>query len=166
MVNYLQENALYEEGILRLSGGLSEINAMRATLQRGEHIDYSTHDTNAVAGLLKCFFRELPEPLIPEPYHSGTLEIMSNSDLPDDQRVVDLKAVIDQLPPENYQVLQILMHFLVQVNLAADKNKMTVQNLITCMVPTLKCVPGVFMYVIPNYDFIFANWEAQEAQDS
>jgi len=155
MVQFLEAKGLHEEGLLRLSGSVAEINKMKEALQHGEDVDFNEHDPHAVTGLLKLFLRELPEPLIPEPYHYKSLEIMGNAEMMDDQKVVEVKMIIDQLPPENHAMLRALMNFLVQVNAAADKNKMNIPNLITCMVPTLKCVPGIFMYVIPNFDFIF-----------
>jgi RalA-binding protein 1 len=155
MIQYLEEKGLQEEGILRVSGSVGEINSLKEALQHGEDVDYSSHDPHAVAGLLKVFFRELPAPIIPEPYHSRILEVMFNQDMLDDQRVVEVKMILDQLPIPNRAILRMLMNFLVKVNCNADKNKMTIQNLVTCMVPTIKCVPGVFMYVIPNFDFVF-----------
>jgi len=160
MLQFLEAKGLQEEGILRLSGSVAEISKLKEALQHGEDVDFFEHDPHAVAGLLKCFLRELPDPLIPEPYHSRSLELMGNSEILDEQKTVQVKMIIDQLPPENHAILRALMSFLVRVYSAADKNKMTILNLITCMVPTLKCVPGIFMYVIPNFDFVFdVNWE-------
>ncbi len=58
-------SALDEEGLLRISGSVSEIQQMRADIEQGKPIDFSTHDPHAVAGIVKCFFRELPEKIVP-----------------------------------------------------------------------------------------------------
>ena len=44
---------LNEEGILRISGSVAEINKMRDALTHGEEVDFNEHDVNAIAGLLK-----------------------------------------------------------------------------------------------------------------
>jgi hypothetical protein len=44
---------LNEEGILRLSGSLAEINQLKEAVQHGQDVDFFEHDVHAVAGLLK-----------------------------------------------------------------------------------------------------------------
>jgi len=44
-----------EEGILRISGSLSEINNIREQVNQGKFI-FAKKDPHAVASLLKCFF--------------------------------------------------------------------------------------------------------------
>jgi hypothetical protein len=57
--------ALDLEGIFRLSGGALLIEKMKDQLDRGKSIDFdNVKDCHAVAGLLKSWLRELPEPLM------------------------------------------------------------------------------------------------------
>lgn len=67
MVAYLQENGLDTLGIFRLSGSAERVNELREGLEKGEGLKAVASDPgdlHAVAGLLKAFLRELPEPLL------------------------------------------------------------------------------------------------------
>ena len=63
-LSYLEKSGLDEEGLFRLSGSLREIAKLRGTFQSGEipPID-AVGDPHVITGLLKLYFRELPEPL-------------------------------------------------------------------------------------------------------
>ena len=53
-----------EEGIFRLSGSSTHIKELREAFDRGEEVDLTlVKDEHVVTGLLKLYFRELPEPL-------------------------------------------------------------------------------------------------------
>ncbi|XP_028809235.1 rho GTPase-activating protein 11B-like isoform X2 [Denticeps clupeoides] len=53
------------EGIFRKSGSVAHIKALQAKLDKGEDCLSSALPLD-VAGLLKQFFRELPEPILPQ----------------------------------------------------------------------------------------------------
>lgn len=52
------------EGLFRRCGNLTTINDIKRRVNTGEAVDLKDIDTHAVAGLLKCFLRELNEPLL------------------------------------------------------------------------------------------------------
>lgn len=52
------------EGLFRRCGNLTTINDIKRRINTGEALDLKDVDTHAVAGLLKCFLRELNEPLL------------------------------------------------------------------------------------------------------
>jgi hypothetical protein len=64
------------EGIYRLSGSANHINHMKSLFDNdSSQVDFTNpesfyHDVNSVAGLLKQFFRELPDPLFTSQYYS------------------------------------------------------------------------------------------------
>ncbi|XP_033000675.1 rho GTPase-activating protein 11B-like [Lacerta agilis] len=60
---YLEEH-IGTEGLFRLSGSVVRIKALKGKLDQGENC-LSTAQPCDVAGLLKQFFRELPEPILP-----------------------------------------------------------------------------------------------------
>eukprot|EP01114_Cavostelium_apophysatum_P021730 TRINITY_DN7661_c0_g1_i2.p1 TRINITY_DN7661_c0_g1~~TRINITY_DN7661_c0_g1_i2.p1 ORF type:complete len:778 (-),score=256.07 TRINITY_DN7661_c0_g1_i2:1148-3481(-) len=62
-IAFLTEKGLKEEGLFRLSGHAKDMSALTAAINQGEEIDLSDKDLHAVAGLLKQFLRNLPEPL-------------------------------------------------------------------------------------------------------
>jgi len=50
---------------LRLSGSKKDIDELKETYNSGRAPDVTKYDPHAVTGLLKQFFRELTEPLVP-----------------------------------------------------------------------------------------------------
>lgn len=52
------------EGIFRRSGNHSEINALKERVNRGEDVDLKDVNVHVIASLLKCFLRDLSEPLL------------------------------------------------------------------------------------------------------
>eukprot|EP01113_Clastostelium_recurvatum_P040702 TRINITY_DN6352_c1_g1_i2.p1 TRINITY_DN6352_c1_g1~~TRINITY_DN6352_c1_g1_i2.p1 ORF type:complete len:155 (+),score=32.55 TRINITY_DN6352_c1_g1_i2:258-722(+) len=91
---------------------------------------------------------------------------LSSDVITDDVRVMILKRdILDLLPWGSHEVLRVLFGLLVKIVLNCEKNKMTLQNLITCMVPSLRCIPGVMLYAVQYYDYCFAeSWVDGEAE--
>lgn len=65
LIMYLRSNALDEEGLFRTSANANQINDLKERLDRGLDVQWSNFDIPTLAGLLKAYVRELPEPLIP-----------------------------------------------------------------------------------------------------
>lgn len=63
-VAFLQDNAIKQEGIFRISPSASIIELAKGKYDSGEDIAIESYDHNVAAGLLKLYFRELPEPLL------------------------------------------------------------------------------------------------------
>jgi len=139
VVSYLDQRGLETEGIFRLSGSVNTIEALRDMFDIGEEVDLQTcEDPHTVAGLLKSFMRELPEPLLTwELYDSFTNACRGASKEDAVQNVIKLTS---KLPIENFIVLKYLSSFLRRVSLHAGTNKMSLPNLGTCFGPNLlKC---------------------------
>lgn len=62
------------------------------------------HDINSVAGLLKTFFRELPDPLFTNQHYNDFIEAAKVED--DNGRRDAIHAVINDLPDANYATLR------------------------------------------------------------
>ncbi|CAI8043664.1 Rho GTPase-activating protein 39 [Geodia barretti] len=56
------------EGIFRVPGDIDEVNALKLKVEKGDIPMESLKDPHVPASLLKLWFRELEEPLIPEEY--------------------------------------------------------------------------------------------------
>jgi len=71
------------EGIYRLSGTQSHVNKIKAMFDNdASRVDFRDpanfiHDVNSVAGLLKQFFRDLPDPLLTSEHYAGFIEAAS-----------------------------------------------------------------------------------------
>ena len=63
-ISFLEENALKQEGLFRISPSASIIELAKGKYDGGEDIALDCYDHNVAAGLLKLYFRELPEPLL------------------------------------------------------------------------------------------------------
>ncbi|XP_027057443.1 protein FAM13A-like isoform X1 [Pocillopora damicornis] len=78
----------------------------------------------AVAGLLKLFLRELPEPLIPQDMTADFIKVyQAHKD--DGGGLSDMKALLEKLPASNYHLLKYLCTFLVTVSMSEENNKMS-----------------------------------------
>ncbi|KAK7501998.1 hypothetical protein BaRGS_00006750, partial [Batillaria attramentaria] len=131
----LLEFGMEEEGLFRIAGGALKVKKLRACLDA--HVidmeEFST-DPHTVAGVLKQYLRELPEPLLTFELYS---EFMQTTTLPHEQRMQALLAAVNKLPPANYNNVRYLIKFLAQLAQKSSKNKMTPSNIGIVMGPNL-----------------------------
>ncbi|CAJ1051348.1 rho GTPase-activating protein 39 isoform X2 [Xyrichtys novacula] len=121
------------EGIFRVPGDIDEVNALKLQVDQWR-IPENLSDPNVPASLMKLWYRELEEPLIPMNFYR---QCVNNCDDP-----VAAIAVVQSLPELNRLVLCYFIHFL-QV-FAQPSNvaitKMDVNNLAMVMAPNcLRC---------------------------
>jgi len=93
------------------------------------------HDVASVTGLLKQFFRDLPDPLLTSAHYAEFIHAARIDD--DIVRRDSLHAVINALPDPNYATLRVLTLHLNRVQEHSSVNRMTAQNLAICFGPTL-----------------------------
>jgi Rho GTPase-activating protein 11 len=130
------QSEIESEGIFRKSGSLKRQRSIRKQLEKGKLLN-NRHDVNDVASLLKFFFRELPEPLIPPgAIQEALLKCVSQSMTYKEKRDGVLMVML-LLPPININTLAFLLQFLKSVAKYADKNLMTIDNLIKVFTPTI-----------------------------
>lgn len=125
---------------------------MRAEIGKGI-IKLQGRDTNAVAGVLKYFFRELPE-LIPAEINNGAKVVLNFAIEPQDL-IDEMKNIIAGLPKYNYETFKLLIRFMNKIKENQSVNKMTMDNILRVMIPTLNCLPSIVSVAMDNYDFIF-----------
>ncbi|KAH8782342.1 hypothetical protein F5882DRAFT_428823 [Hyaloscypha sp. PMI_1271] len=129
------------EGIYRLSGTQSHVNKIKAMFDNdASRVDFRDpanfiHDVNSVAGLLKQFFRDLPDPLLTSEHYAGFIEAAKSDD--DIVRRDSLHAIINSLPDPNYATLRALTLHLHRVTEASSANRMNTSNLAIVFGPTL-----------------------------
>jgi len=137
-ISYLEKpEYLKQEGIFRLSGSQEEINRLKQLYLEGKPVDLHkmARDVNDVTGLLKCFFRELPEAILTWELYECFLAAICIPDL--EARMDCLRKVIVLLPPCNRLILDRLLGFLKKVTSNQSSNKMSAQNLAIVFSPTL-----------------------------
>ncbi|XP_026328625.1 rho GTPase-activating protein 39 [Hyposmocoma kahamanoa] len=123
------------EGIFRVSADVDEVNALKAKIDNWELPDASTlTDAHAPASLLKLWYRELYEPLIPDHLYGAC--IAAGSDF-----AVCTRA-LQRLPHINRMVLTYLIQFLQQFTApeVVSQTKMDSANLAMVFAPNcLRC---------------------------
>ncbi|XP_069740390.1 rho GTPase-activating protein 39-like isoform X3 [Narcine bancroftii] len=121
------------EGIFRVPGDIDEVNALKLQIDQWRIPD-NLADPHIPASLLKLWYRELEEPLIPQKFYSQCVNNYENPEA--------AVAVVASLPEINRLVLGYLIHFL-QIfaqPINVSKTKMDVNNLAMVMAPNcLRC---------------------------
>ncbi|TQV93231.1 hypothetical protein V2A60_010334 [Cordyceps javanica] len=131
------------EGIYRQSGSLTHINKLKSMFDADSQnpaLDFRNpesfyHDVNSVTGLLKQFFRDLPDPILTSEHHSSFINAAKHDD--DIVRRDSLHAIINSLPDPNYATLRAITLHLYRVMDNAHINRMNSHNLAVIFGPTL-----------------------------
>uniref|UniRef100_A0A4W3ICW8 Family with sequence similarity 13 member A n=1 Tax=Callorhinchus milii TaxID=7868 RepID=A0A4W3ICW8_CALMI len=158
---------LQQEGIFRVNGNVKAVERLRLKYDKGEKLDLAEEgDICSVASLLKLFLRELPDAVIPSKLHLRFMQFQYDHN----GNLEELKYLIKQLPDINYCLLKFLCHFLTQVAIHHEANRMTVYNLGTVFGPNVfRVSPGfegmkeqnisnkLMASMLENYDFFFEN---------
>ncbi len=110
------------------------------------------HDVNSVAGLLKQFLRDLPDPLLTSDNYSAFIEAAKQDD--DIVRRDSMHAIINGLPDPNYATLRALTLHLYRVMENSTVNRMNSQNLSIIFGPTL-------MGTAPGSNIVDAAWQVR-----
>ncbi|XP_051900033.1 uncharacterized protein LOC127586267 [Pristis pectinata] len=122
------------EGIFRKSGSAFRMKNLKAKLQQGD-CSLELSSTSDVAGLLKQFFRELPEPIVPAGFH-GPLCQAQRLQTEDERSAVTLLLTC-LMPRPNVTTMKYFLSFLQTVAGRSEKNKMGVRNLAVVFTPNL-----------------------------
>ncbi|XP_012683910.1 rho GTPase-activating protein 35 [Clupea harengus] len=136
-IRYIEATGLTTEGLFRVSGNKSEMESMQRQFEQDHCLDLVEKDftVNTVAGALKAFFSELPDPLIPYSLQTEMVEAFKINDR--EQRLHTMKDVLRRFPRENYDVFRHVMSHLNKVSQWNRVNLMTSENLAICFWPTL-----------------------------
>lgn len=108
---------------------------MRKRYDEGERPNFTEEciDVHTAASLLKLYFRELPEPIIPFEHFESFLNLATsfryNSN--HDSTFKSLKTLVRSIPQENYTLLKYITGFLNEISEKQHVNKMTEKNIAT-----------------------------------
>ncbi|KAL4240846.1 Rho GTPase-activating protein 17 [Mactra antiquata] len=132
---YLLDEGLDEEGLFRIAGMASKVKKLKASFDAGVEIEENKDlDPHTVAGALKQYLRELPEPLLTFKLFP---DFMAAAQQQADQRLQALWCVVDRLPKPNYDNFRYLIKFLSKLTERSDVNKMTPSNIAIVIGPNL-----------------------------
>uniref|UniRef100_A0A8C6DZH3 BCR activator of RhoGEF and GTPase n=1 Tax=Moschus moschiferus TaxID=68415 RepID=A0A8C6DZH3_MOSMO len=137
-VEEIERRGMEEVGIYRVSGVATDIQALKAAFDlnnKDVSVMMSEMDVNAIAGTLKLYFRELPEPLFTDEFYPNFAEGIALSD-PVARESCMLNLLLS-LPEANLLTFLFLLDHLKRVAEKETVNKMSLHNLATVFGPTL-----------------------------
>ncbi|NXU82413.1 3BP1 protein, partial [Xiphorhynchus elegans] len=135
-VMMLLASGMREEGLFRLAAGASVLRKLKSSLASGSNaLEEFYSDPHAVAGALKSYLRELPQPLMTFELYDEWVKVASLKDI--DSRVQSLQNTCSRLPRESYDNLRYLIKFLAKLAEHQEVNKMTPSNIAIVLGPNL-----------------------------
>ncbi|XP_046408853.1 rho GTPase-activating protein 44-like isoform X2 [Ischnura elegans] len=135
----LLELGMEEEGLFRVAGGASKVRRMKMSfdaccLSLSTALEY--HDPHVIAGALKSYLRELPEPLFTHDLYDDWMAAARVQGT-NEERLQALWQVLHQLPQENFENVRYLIKFLAILSRNQEVNKMSPQNIAIVIAPNL-----------------------------
>jgi len=133
------------EGIFRVPGDTEQVYSLRIQLDKGNY-EVNVDDPNTPASLLKLWLRELEEPLVPVDFYDECINTCKD----DENNTAGAFEVLERLPQVNRLTALFVVHFLKQVSLHEEVNKMSVANLAMVFAPNYLRCPSEDPQVILN----------------
>eukprot|EP00727_Mastigamoeba_balamuthi_P011742 m51a1_g7190 hypothetical protein (498) ;mRNA; r:120659-122548 len=125
---FLERGGLEQEGVFRLASEQNELKAAKARINAGDlSSEGLPQDVNAIATLLKIWFRELPTPLLND-MEPERIFLVSGE---------ECAIAVSKLHEPNRTLLDWLLELLLLVAENRRVNKMTAQNLAIVVAPNL-----------------------------
>ncbi|XP_053327039.1 rho GTPase-activating protein 17 isoform X2 [Spea bombifrons] len=135
-VMMLLETGMKEEGLFRIAAGASKLKKLKAALDCStSQLEEFYSDPHAVAGALKSYLRELPEPLMTFSLYDDWIHAGNISD--PNSKLQALWMVCQKLPKPNQENFRYLVKFLAKLSQSSDVNKMTPSNIAIVLGPNL-----------------------------
>jgi hypothetical protein len=186
------------EGIFRLSGSEKRIKELRNTFNSpdryGKGLDWTGYTVHDAANILRRYFNQLPEPIIPLEFYDqfrdplrhhqseavGPMDGQSPSvgDFDLDIVIKKYQQLITQLPPLNRQLLLYILDLLAVFASKSDLNKMTTPNLAAIFQPGILSHPAhdmapseyrlsqdVLIFLIENQDHFLIGMQGTAADE-
>jgi hypothetical protein len=186
------------EGIFRLSGSEKRIKELKSTFNSpdryGKGLDWTGYTVHDAANILRRYFNQLPEPIIPLEFYDrfraplkdhqsqavGSMDGQSPSFGPFDVAKVikTYQDLITQLPPLNRQLLLYILDLLAVFASKSDLNKMTTPNLAAIFQPGILSHPAhdmapeeyklsqdVLIFLIENQDHFLIGMQGTAADE-
>ena len=138
----IERRGLATQGIYRQNGPTQKIMHLRSLYESGRKTQADTvlvdSDIHCVAGLLKLYFRQLPQPLYPTELYADFIQTIKLTD--ESLKMKQMKENIERLQLQHEYHYQTLKRMLLHFNLVVKQethNKMSSFNIATCFGPTL-----------------------------
>ncbi|XP_013996629.2 unconventional myosin-IXb isoform X1 [Salmo salar] len=136
MLEHVEMNGLYTEGLYRKSGSASHARELHQLLETNpETATLENYSIHTVTGLVKRWFRELPDPLLTYRLYKDFLHAVELPEQSEQLRAVYQK--LDELPSANFKTLERLVFHLVRVAKEEKHNRMSANSLAIVFAPCI-----------------------------
>ncbi|XP_046803398.1 uncharacterized protein LOC111684892 isoform X1 [Lucilia cuprina] len=163
-VDYIErKDRIIQDGLYRACGNKFSIDELKLKLTKSYIYDSKlivADDIHTVTSLLKQFFRDLPEPIIPQDIYN---RITVN--LADKESIDTIRIAIEEMKEPNKSTLRFLIKHLTNVAACSSSNRMNASNMAIVWGPSLFALNDTYDMIgrmntltkvlIENYDRIF-----------
>jgi hypothetical protein len=148
---FIEKHALQEVGLFRVPGSNKVIQSLKQQYERDEvNIQLKVGDAHSIAGVLKLYFREIAEPLIPREHYRSLTRLNIVVKKEQAKKIKYLKATLAKLPAANRLCLSTVIRMLTIVSSHSDVNKMAAKNCAMVFAPGLFRKPAKFCSRFPD----------------
>jgi len=131
-IRLIEDIGIETPGLYRFSGSNNRIQHLKALFNKNSYLTtinniINTDNINDITGLVKLFFRELPDPLLIRGLYHQFIEASKIED--ERRRLIEIHELVNKLPDANYLSLRFLIGHLFKVQSHQDENKMSASNL-------------------------------------
>ena len=131
LISTIELVGLYTEGLYRKSGVSSRVQQLKKLLEEESSsnkegavsvVDLQEQPIHVLTAVLKAFLRELPQPLLTYERYDDFLRAADIVDTK--ERISSLMALVQELPPHHFDLLERLVFHLTRVALNEKSNRM------------------------------------------
>ncbi|KAJ7992092.1 hypothetical protein DPEC_G00274970 [Dallia pectoralis] len=146
----IEGRALTVQGVYRISGSKPRIQKLCLAFEiQKDQVDLSDLSPHDITSVLKYFFKQLPEPLLTFDLYNDFIKVGKDIQRSSEREstaetggvlediVLNLRDLLERLPPLHYHTLQHMMIHLHKVSENFEENKMSAGNLGIVFGPTL-----------------------------
>ena len=161
LVKDICARGLEEEGILRVSGSHSEMEEIRRVFEQTPHardVDLRQYDVRSVGGTMKAWLREVPHGFLTcsNQRQQEIVEWSQTHQTLDTATATEYRQMLEAaMPATHLAVLRVLSRLVCSITAHADVNKMTTENVLTCLLPSMKVPTVVFIRIVQNLDLMY-----------
>ncbi|PHZ16961.1 Rho GTPase activation protein [Rhizopus microsporus ATCC 52813] len=144
--SFLKQEALYEEGIFRISGNVKRISILQSLFDTPEgyglDIDWTGYTPHDAANLLSRYLNYLPEPLITLEYQNSFKNIIDVEFPSIEVKIHAFQKLIEKLPVVHQYLLLYILDLLYLFSLYSDYTRMDITSLSTAFAPAILSDPN------------------------
>jgi len=160
-VEEIRARGLEEEGILRVPGSHSDIEVIIQLFESAGHardVNLKAYDILSVGGAMKAWLRKIPHCFLTcdSSAQQQLVEWTQAHPTLDETTALTFKSMLESVMPISHlSVLRVLSQLVVDITAHEEKNKMTTDNVLTCLLPSLKIPSVIFIRLVQNTSLVF-----------